>query len=110
MRDLASPRIETKVPSKHTPWEWRAVFPKSGRPYVLAGIRSPLSDVIDPAERAANARLMAAAPDLLKTLAEIAKQELSADMSVDDQLGGDFEGAYNHMVELAREAIAKAGA
>lgn len=46
--------------------------------------------------------------ELLAALKEFAKQELSADMSVDDQLGGDFEGAYNHMIELARAAVAKA--
>lgn len=36
----------------------------------------------------------------------IAKQELSPDMTVDQQLDGDFEGAYNHMIELARRALA----
>jgi hypothetical protein len=42
------------------------------------------------------------------SLREIAAQELSADMSVDDQLGGDFEGAYNQLIEIARAAIKKA--
>ena len=35
----------------------------------------------------------------------IAGQELTADMSVDDQLGGDFEGAYDHIIELARATL-----
>jgi len=42
---------------------------------------------------------------LRAVLSDIAKQELSADMSVDDQLGGDFEGAYDHMVETARAVL-----
>ena len=52
--------------------------------------------------------LTAAHSALLEALTEIARQELSTEMSVDDQLGGDFEGAYNAIVEIARAAIAKA--
>jgi hypothetical protein len=41
-----------------------------------------------------------------EALEEIARRPLSVDMSIDDQLGGDFEGAYNHIIERAREALA----
>lgn len=45
-----------------------------------------------------------------EALEKIARQDLSVDMSVDDQLGGDFEGAYNYMIEDARAALsARAG-
>lgn len=45
-----------------------------------------------------------------EALEKIARQDLSVDMSVDDQLGGDFEGAYNFMIEDARVALsARAG-
>lgn len=40
-----------------------------------------------------------------EALEEIARQELTADMGVDDQLGGDFEGAYDWMIERARAAL-----
>lgn len=40
-----------------------------------------------------------------EALEKIAGQELTADMSVDDQLGGDFEGAYDHIIELARATL-----
>lgn len=52
-------------------------------------------------------RLNGSRHDLLQVLGKIAGQELSADMSVDQQLDSDFEGAYNHMIELARAVIAK---
>lgn len=51
-------------------------------------------------------------PDPIRdALVEIAQQELSPDMSVDQQLDGDFEGAYNSMIERARKALSlsKAG-
>lgn len=49
---------------------------------------------------------VAAEAERYKTaLEEIAKQEQSPDMSVDQQLDGDFEGAYNHMIGVAREAL-----
>ncbi|CAB4165140.1 hypothetical protein UFOVP833_30 [uncultured Caudovirales phage] len=67
-------------------------------------------------ETRANARLVAAAhnamPSLLealeryeKVLADIARQRIRADMPEDDQLHGDFEGAYDHMIRLARAAL-----
>ncbi len=51
-------------------------------------------------------RLNGSRHDLLQVLGRIAGQELSADMSVDDQLDADFEGAYNSIIELARAFIA----
>ncbi len=60
----------------------------------------------DDARLVAGALLERDAP-MREALEEIAKQELSADMSVDDQLGGDFEGAYDHMIELARAALSQ---
>lgn len=46
---------------------------------------------------------------LREALEKIARQTLSVDMSVDDQLGGDFEGAYNYMIEDARAALSVEG-
>lgn len=49
--------------------------------------------------------LSAEVKGLREALEKIARQTLSVDMSVDDQLGGDFEGAYNYMIEDARAAL-----
>jgi len=57
--------------------------------------------------KAASEHLLTENARLREALEEIAKQELSADMSVDDQIGGDFEGAYNHMIEQARAALSE---
>ena len=43
---------------------------------------------------------------LAEALRKIAAQEHSADMSVDEQLDGDFEDAYNTMGDIARAALA----
>lgn len=44
-----------------------------------------------------------------EALEEIARQTLPEDMSVDQQLDADFEGAYGLMIECARAALNPAG-
>ncbi len=42
-----------------------------------------------------------------EALEKIARLTLSSDMSDEDQADGDFEGAYDYMVELARAALSQ---
>ena len=86
--------------SAHTPGPWEAIKPDSvggyrvytaGKGYTLI---ATLGYVRDSAQEAANARLIAAAPDLLAALIKLSEAT--------DPIGWDLR------MELARAAIAKA--
>lgn len=94
--------------SKHTPGTWKyepednlivAELP-TGRFRILS--MSPRSLDCDIAERGANARLIAAAPDLLEALQGL--HDDTMDYIKLNNLGGE----NNHWLVLARFAIAKA--
>jgi hypothetical protein len=85
---------------KHTPGPWR-VFNKNGVISVMSG-RSPKNEVVHwagfdsshfPKDRLANARLIAAAPEMLEALKDIVKRN-------------EIQHWFN--LDLARAAIAKA--
>ena len=84
--------------SKPTPGPWRASHDSHGRFQLIAdGIPlDPERDGAQPGEGAANAALIAAAPDLLAALVDL----------VDDVVSGEF---YESRLVAAQEAIAKAG-
>jgi len=93
--------------SKHTPGPW-FVQKGFGTIYALSGgtsgittaIASPLPHQVDggEAEALANARLIAAAPELLSALEEILNYVGGADSALDDE----------YVMERANAAIAKA--
>jgi MoaA/NifB/PqqE/SkfB family radical SAM enzyme len=78
---------------------------------VSVGVGSPVATIdtedlwrlVHAAERSLSTS--AAERGMREALERIARQTLSVDMSVDDHLGGDFEGAYNYMIEDARAAL-----
>jgi hypothetical protein len=59
--------------------------------------------------RQALEEVLASHAALLAALKEIARQTSPEDMSVDQQLDADFEGACGLMIECARAALSKAG-
>jgi len=91
--------------TKHTtgPWviDWNVsrldIFGADETTLVASLRRSPLSQAIDEAARA-NARLIAAAPDLLDSLSEIFDYAGGADSALHDE----------YVMDRARAAIAKA--
>ena len=91
--------------TKHTtgPWviDWNVsrldIFGSDETTLVASLRRSPLSQAIDEAARA-NARLIAAAPDLLDSLSEIFDYAGGADSALHDE----------YVMDRARAAIAKA--
>ena len=93
--------------TKHTPGPWEAVgltvcqVPPGGRE-IIFGAHNTRSG--DKDERQANARLIAAAPELLEALREFVSLMPSA-----EGLGGHAPiGAFQIVADLARAAIAKA--
>lgn len=65
--------------------------------------------LVDEPEGAANARLIAAAPGLLAALRTIAGQKTLGELSgAGEDCEGDFEGAYDALIDLARATIKKA--
>ena len=93
--------------TKHTPGPWKAVgltvcqVPPGGRE-IIFGAHNTRSG--DKDERQANARLIAAAPELLEALREFVSLMPSA-----EGLGGHAPiGAFQIVADLARAAIAKA--
>jgi len=106
--------------SKHTPGPWESVETKPIAGVTVArgwfvspvkGRRSPVLDIAqvhltasqDREEQEANARLIAAAPDLLESL-----QEMVADLLSHAAYG--FNDAERGMLKRAEDAIKKAGA
>ncbi len=89
--------------TKHTPGPWH-IGMKPG-PMIYGSDSSQVADLradlLDKGERAANARLIAAAPDLLALLQRMADGEI---------MGGTFNHAetVHEYQKLARAAIAKA--
>ena len=94
--------------NSHTPGPWNTftkmpgVYAESGREIVF---HAHLSRSADESERLANARLIAAAPELLEALEELVSRRESAcaERGEMDRLAGS-DGRYNR----ARAAIAKA--
>ncbi len=89
--------------SKHTPGPWRAWHDSYGRFQIIAGglPLDPERDGAQPGEGAANAALIAAAPDLLAALEQIVNLDLGC-ASLEDKREADA------IFASAREAIAKA--
>ena len=93
--------------SNHTPGPWRAYHDSHGRFQLIGPDGTPLdpeSDDAQPGEGAANARLIASAPDLLAAL----EQTLSTLDAICDMEG--FDKHVQHGSREAREAITKAKA
>lgn len=100
--------------TEHTPGPWHLVPPDAPKswPMIAAkvGERKPLICCLEYSKRGpiyhddavANARLIAAAPELLEALIEMVR-----DFGVDG-LGGEFEDGECKVVDKARAAIAKA--
>lgn len=98
--------------SKHTPGPWRLLPEEADRAYVrvrgtIPGGRYKVANIVTPTyhgappreaeETRANARLIAAAPDLLESLAELL-----------DALDQNGSCSYERIREAGRAAIAKA--
>lgn len=99
--------------SAHTPGPWTdesgdgskwGVFDADGRAVALAQQIVSLRADVYQAERTANARLIAAAPDLLAACKSFVEYEKAMDSG--DHVGGML--AYSQFSREAREAIAKA--
>ena len=91
--------------TKHTPGPWKANFVISGAAYIFGGDRNfarVFNEWQDEANREANARLIAAAPELLEALESI------AEFWNRDQNEKAMIGACWHAIETAEAAIAKA--
>ena len=94
--------------SKHTPGPWRLnSWQITGNGATIADLRSwPNETLMIRLEAEANARLIAAAPELLEALRGVMRWMPVYPNAADGILGG--RGAYDAAVDRALEAIAKA--
>lgn len=100
---MASPQPEAKGSHTPGPWTtdgWSVEAVASPFPFVVAIAADPDQEVRDPVSQAANARLIAAAPDLLEAL-----YRLTTECELD---GLNPKAGYDCWLSVARAAIAKA--
>jgi hypothetical protein len=80
--------------------EWHVAMPYGGGSQMLCPLASDGIEAPDPSQREANARLIAAAPDLYEALDELLNYSGGADHGLDDP----------YVVERANAALSKARA
>lgn len=99
--------------SKHTPGPWHVVEEMDDDGDVLYSIEAdnvPVADIYRKAEHEANARLIAAAPELLEALMSILDYAPEMELCIASRYGGDsftYVGFSGHIAD-AKAAIAKA--
>ena len=111
---------------QHTPGPWVVNLTTDGQPYITqadsvaektlgepdprfickVGCESPAYGWTS--EDLENARLIAAAPELLEALESIANNRLSVDVPNDEIDKHDYAQGWDELVKIARAAIAKA--
>ena len=98
---------------QHTPGPWEVgstgiITAKSATTFICDTRKSAKRFLPPNAEIDANARLIAAAPELLEALESIANNRLSVDVPNDEIDKHDYAQGWDELVKIARAAIAKA--
>lgn len=86
--------------SKHTPGPWNIIWEKQDKDWVIEKTDGSMEPICWVRESQANAKLIAAAPDLLRALELI----VNSDMAQREEDEGEISTELSH----ARAAIAKA--
>lgn len=118
--DKQNPSAPVKMSTKHTPGPWRlnsdALVCGNGDLMMSIAIcydKSSAADGVSRDEMKANARLIAAAPELLAALKDTFDALLREKIAYNQRIGADYETAHKHALlssdfAAARAAIAKA--